>query len=78
MIKKPVGRPKKAIEDVQDAVHGTESEKTDIAPAPVVKELEIAMCKCFRYSEECPMGRIFNVGDVVPDGWVDSPAKLKG
>lgn len=31
----------------------------------------------WRYSNEEPEGRIFEEGDEIPNGWVDSPALLK-
>ncbi len=30
----------------------------------------------YLYSNECPDGRIFEIGDEVPEGFVDTPAKL--
>ena len=29
------------------------------------------------YSKDCPKGRIFEEGEDVPEGYVDSPAKLQ-
>lgn len=30
----------------------------------------------WRYSAECPEGKVFNTADDVPDGWVDHPSKI--
>jgi len=37
--------------------------------------------RCWRYSPDCPEGKIFTGAEAIAaaekDGWVDSPAKLK-
>lgn len=80
---RPKGSKNKPAESAPKAVYGNEPANVSNAPAvaePVQitaneAQAETAQFDTCRYHEDEPP-RVFKAGEIIPTGWVDTPAKL--